>query len=48
MFTDKPESYRGVYSLLLTPFKEDKSIDYDVYAQYVEWQGGGGNPHPFR
>ena len=32
MFTDKPESYRGVYSLLLTPFKEDKSIDYDVYA----------------
>lgn len=38
MFTDKPESYRGVYSLLLTPFKEDKSIDYDVYAQYVEWQ----------
>ena len=26
MFTDKPESYRGVYSLLLTPFKEDKSI----------------------
>ena len=25
MFTDKPESYRGVYSLLLTPFKEDKS-----------------------
>ena len=38
MFTDKPESYRGVYSLLLTPFKEDKSIDYDVYAEYVEWQ----------
>ena len=47
MFTDKPESYRGVYSLLLTPFKEDKSIDYDVYAQYVEWQVERGSHHLF-
>ena len=47
MFTDKPESYRGVYSLLLTPFKEDKSIDYDVYAQYVEWQVERGTHHLF-
>lgn len=47
MFTDKPESYRGVYSLLLTPFKEDKSIDYDVYVQYVEWQVERGTHHLF-
>lgn len=47
MFTDRPESYRGVYSLLLTPFKEDKSIDYDVYAQYVEWQVERGTHHLF-
>lgn len=47
MFTDNPESYRGVYSLLLTPFKEDKSIDYDVYAQYVEWQVERGTHHLF-
>lgn len=47
MFTDKPESYRGVYSLLLTPFKEDKSIDYDVYAQYVERQVERGTHHLF-
>lgn len=47
MFTGKPEEFRGVYSLLLTPFKEDKSIDYDVYAQYVEWQASRGSHHLF-
>ena len=47
MFTGKPEEFRGVYSLLLTPFKEDKSIDYDVYAQYVEGQAAKGSHHLF-
>lgn len=47
MFTGKPEEFRGIYSLLLTPFKEDKSIDYDVYAQYVEWQASKGSHHLF-
>ena len=47
MFTGKPEEFRGIYSLLLTPFKEDKSIDYDVYAQYVEWQASRGSHHLF-
>ncbi len=47
MFTGKPEEYRGIYALLLTPFKEDKSIDYDVYAQYVEWQASKGPHHLF-
>ncbi len=47
MFTGKMEEFRGIYSLLLTPFKEDKSIDYDVYAQYVEWQAEKGSHHLF-
>lgn len=47
MFTGNMEEFRGVYSLLLTPFKEDKSIDYDVYAQYVEWQAAKGSHHLF-
>ena len=47
MFTGKMEEFRGIYSLLLTPFKEDKSIDYDVYAQYVEWQASRGSHHLF-
>ncbi|HUX12847.1 MAG TPA: dihydrodipicolinate synthase family protein [Spirochaetia bacterium] len=34
--------FRGVFSLLLTPFREDKSIDWDSYEQYVEWQIGTG------
>lgn len=38
---------RGVYSLLLTPYREDRSIDYDVYAQYVEWQARQGVQHLF-
>ena len=47
MFTGKMEEFRGVYSLLLSPFKEDKSFDYDVYAQYVEWQAERGSHHLF-
>ena len=47
MFTGKPEEYRGVYALLLTPFNEDKSINYDTYAKYVEWQAARGAHHLF-
>lgn len=47
MFTGKSEDYRGIYALLLTPFKQDKTIDYDVYAQYVEWQANRGAHHLF-
>ena len=38
MKIENMEQYRGVYALLLTAFKEDKSVDYDGYAAYVEWQ----------
>ena len=47
MFTGKPEEYRGIYALLLTPFNEDKSINYDTYAKYVEWQSAQGAHHLF-
>lgn len=47
MFTGKAEEYRGIYALLLTPFKEDRTIDYDVYAKYVEWQAEKGAHHLF-
>lgn len=27
----------GVFSLLLTPFNEDETIDWNAYRKYVEW-----------
>ncbi len=38
---------RGVYSLLLTPFNADRSIDFDTYEKYVEWQARQGAQHLF-
>ena len=32
------DKFNGVFSLLLTPFLENKSIDWDAYDRYVEWQ----------
>ncbi len=37
----------GVYSLLLTPFNEDRSIDFDIYEKYVDWQVAQGSHHLF-
>ena len=39
--------FSGVYSLLLTPFNWDRSIDYKVYEEYVEWQAGFKPQHLF-
>ena len=47
MFTGKAEEFRGVYALLLTPFNEDRSINYDTYAQYVEFQAARGAHHRY-
>ncbi len=44
MKIENMEKYRGVYALLLTAFNDDKSIDYDGYAAYVEWQAAN-KPH---
>lgn len=35
---NKDSLYHGVYALLLTPFLEDKSIDWEAYDRYVDWQ----------
>ncbi len=37
----------GVYSLLLTPFNEDRSVNYETYKKYVEWQARQGAQHLF-
>ena len=38
--TDKP--LKGSFPPLVTPFKEDGSVDYDTYAKLVEFQVKGG------
>lgn len=43
----KFNEYAGLYSLLLTPFNEDRSIDYKVYEQYVQWQASFNPQHLF-
>lgn len=44
---EKFNQYAGLYSLLLTPFNEDRTIDYKVYEQYVEWQASFKPQHLF-
>lgn len=39
--------YSGVYSLLLTPFNWDRSIDYKAYEEYVAWQAAFKPQHLF-
>ena len=37
----------GIYSLMLTPFNEDRSIDYNTYEKYADWQVEQGVDHLF-
>ncbi|MBR3620666.1 MAG: dihydrodipicolinate synthase family protein [Clostridia bacterium] len=39
--------FAGVYTLLLTPFNEDLSIDYKTYEEYVSWQASFRPQHLF-
>lgn len=39
--------FAGVYSLLLTPFNWDRSIDYKTYEEYVAWQAAYKPQHLF-
>ncbi len=41
------ENKDGIYSLMLTPFNEDRSIDYTTYEKYTEWQVSQGVGHIF-
>lgn len=44
---DYEKEWGGVTALLLTPYKEDLSIDYDLYAEYVRFQVESGAHHLF-
>ena len=37
----------GIYSLMLTPYHEDKTVDYAVYEEYTRWQASQGVQHLF-
>ena len=41
------ENKDGIYSLMLTPYFEDRSIDYNTYEEYTEWQVSQGVAHLF-
>ncbi len=41
------ENKDGIYSLMLTPFFEDRSIDYNTYEKYADWQVSQGVEHLF-
>lgn len=41
------ETKDGIYSLMLTPFFEDRSIDYNTYEEYADWQVSQGVDHLF-
>ena len=43
----KYNEFAGVYSLLLTPFNEDRSVDYRAYEEYVSWQASFAPQHLF-
>lgn len=43
----KFNEFSGVYSLLLTPFNWDRSIDYKAYEEYVDWQASFKPQHLF-
>jgi len=41
------ETKDGIYSLMLTPYFEDRTIDYVTYEKYTEWQVSQGVDHLF-
>lgn len=41
------EYYDGVYSLMLTPYHDDLTIDYNAYEKYCEYQAASGVEHLF-
>ena len=41
------ETKDGIYSLMLTPFFEDRTIDYNTYEEYADWQVAQGVDHLF-
>ncbi|HHU83588.1 MAG TPA: dihydrodipicolinate synthase family protein [Clostridiales bacterium] len=44
---DYAKDFGGIFSLMLTPFNEDRSINYDIYPQYCQWMAQQGAHHFF-
>ncbi len=47
MTTAEYQKFAGVYALMLTPYHDDLTIDYDTYAAYTEFQAATGAGHLF-
>lgn len=47
MISSLNDSVTGVYLLMLTPFNEDKTVDYKAYEAYCEFQASQGAEHLF-
>lgn len=41
------EYYQGIFSLMLTPYHDDLTIDYKAYEEYADWQVSQGTEHLF-
>ena len=41
------ENKDGIYSLMLTPYFDDLTVDYDTYEEYADWQAAQGVAHLF-
>ena len=41
------KKFAGVYALMLTPYHDDLTVDYDTYAAYTEFQAATGAGHLF-
>lgn len=41
------DNYQGIYALMLTPYHEDLSVDYNAYEAYADFQASQGVEHLF-
>ncbi|MBQ7548042.1 MAG: dihydrodipicolinate synthase family protein [Clostridia bacterium] len=41
------QKFAGVYALMLTPYNDDLTVNYDAYAEYTEFQAATGAGHLF-
>ena len=41
------ENPTGIFSLMLTPYNDDKTIDWATYEEYCDWQVEQGVEHLF-
>ena len=41
------DNYTGIYSLMLTTYNDDLTVDYNAYEEYADWQVAQGVEHLF-